>query len=43
MEHGVKLESYFKEMWTDYWQTPTETGAHILTAFPSMCLPRKRF
>lgn len=27
----------------DYWQTPTEAGADIFTAFPSMCLPRKRF
>jgi SAM-dependent methyltransferase len=46
VEHGVKLESYFKEMWrilkpggllvtsTDYWQTPTETGGRQFYGVP---------
>jgi hypothetical protein len=46
MEHGVNLESYFKETWrilkpggllvtsTDYWQTPTETGGRHFYGVP---------
>jgi hypothetical protein len=55
MEHGVNLESYFKETWrilkpggTGYLDRPLadfdgDPGADIFTAFPSMRLPRKRF
>jgi len=46
MEHGVNLESYFRETWrilkpggllvtsTDYWQTPTETGGRHFYGVP---------
>ena len=55
VEDGVNVESYFKEMWrilnpAGYWLPGPTTGrlrrrpaAYIFTAFPSMCLPRKRF
>ena len=46
VEHGVNLESYFKEMWrilkpggllvtsTDYWQTPSEAGGRHFYGLP---------